>query len=464
MADSQDKPQRTWGARFTGRTDERVEAFAESITLDKRLYRHDIRASQAHARMLAEVGMLTAAEADRIAAALDVIGAEIEADKMAFSISLEDIHTHIERALIARTGDLGRKLHSGRSRNDQVITDVKLWVRDAIDLLDGLLLDVQKAFVESAERERGVVLPGYTHLQRAQPVLAAHYFLAYAEKFQRDRDRLADCRSRVNVLPLGAAALAGTSLPIDRESVREKLGFASVARNSLDVSSDRDFVIEFVFVLSLVATHLSGWAEEWVIWSTTEFNFLDLPDAFCTGSSIMPHKKNPDVLELTRGKSGRVIGCLTQLFVLVKGLPLAYNRDLQEDKSALFDSFDTVAGCLSVAAPLVRQTKLRREVIASRIEDGFLDATTLMERYIATGVPMRTAHEAVGKLVRLCEERRCRLADLSAADLDAAAPGSGEAVRSVLGVANSLAAFRSYGSTAPAEVERQLREWRERLG
>ena len=453
--------QKTWGGRFTGGTDARVEAFTESISFDRRLYRHDIRASQAHARMLGEVGLITPDEAEKIATALDEIGADIEAGRMEFTISLEDIHTHIERALIGKLGDLGRKLHTARSRNDQVVTDVKLWVRDAIDKLDGLLADVQLAFLDSADREKDVILPGYTHLQRAQPVLAAHYFLAYVEKFQRDRDRLADCRKRVNVLPLGAAALAGTSLPIDRESVREKLDFASVARNSLDVSSDRDFVLEFVFGLSMVATHLSGWAEEWVIWSTTEFNFLDLPDAFCTGSSIMPHKKNPDVLELTRGKSGRVIGALQQLFVLVKGLPLAYNRDLQEDKQPLFDSFDTVAGCLSVAAPLVRQTKLRRDVIASRIDAGFLDATTLMEVLIAGGVPMRSAHEAVGKLVRECEQRKCRLADLP--DDAFAAVGTDAAVRGSLGVSNALAAFKSYGSTAPAEVERQLREWRGRL-
>ncbi len=449
--------QKTWGGRFTGGTDARVEAFTESISFDRRLYRHDIIGSQAHARMLAEVKLLTAAEAEQIVAALDEIGAQIDAGQMEFSISLEDIHTHIERALIAKLGDTGRKLHTGRSRNDQVVTDLKLWTRDAIDELDGLLADLQKAFVESAERERGVVIPGYTHLQRAQPVLAAHYFLAYVEKFQRDRDRLRDCRARLNVLPLGAAALAGTSLPIDRESVRAKLGFDSVARNSLDVSSDRDFALEFVFTLALVATHLSGWAEEWVIWSTTEFDFLDLPDAFCTGSSIMPHKKNPDVLELTRGKSGRVIGALQQLFVLVKGLPLAYNRDLQEDKTALFDAFDTVAGCLSVAAPLVQQTKLRREVIASRLDAGFLDATTLMEALIARGVPMRSAHEAVGNLVRECEQRKCRLADLP----DALFPVP--EVKASLGVANALGAFQSYGSTAPAEVERQLREWKERL-
>ncbi|MBM3981088.1 MAG: argininosuccinate lyase [Planctomycetes bacterium] len=449
--------QKTWGGRFTGGTDSRVEAFTESISFDRRLYRHDIIGSQAHARMLAEVGLLTAGEAEQIARALDEIGADIDAGKMEFTIALEDIHTHIEKALIGKLGDVGRKLHTGRSRNDQVVTDLKLWTRDAIDDLDGLLRDLQHTFVESAAREAGVVIPGYTHLQRAQPVLAAHYFLAYVEKLQRDRDRLRDCRARLNALPLGAAALAGTSLPIDRESVRAKLGFESVARNSLDVSSDRDFALEFVFCLSLIATHLSGWAEEWVIWSTTEFNFLDLPDAFCTGSSIMPHKKNPDVLELTRGKSGRVIGALQHLFVLTKGLPLAYNRDLQEDKTAIFDAFDTVAGCLAVAAPLVSQTKLRREVIAARLDAGFLDATTLMEALIARGTPMRSAHEIVGNLVRECEQRKCHLADLP----DASFPSP--EVKASLGVANALAAFKSYGSTAPAEVAKQLRDWQQRL-
>ncbi len=315
--------QKTWGGRFSGDTDDRVEAFTESITFDRRLYRQDVTASQAHARMLAEVGLLTADEAVRICAALDDIAAEIERGDFSFSIKLEDIHTHIERALIERLGDVGRKLHTGRSRNDQVVTDVKLWVRDAIDRLDGLLREMQSALLASAERDRELVLPGYTHMQRAQPVLAAHYFLAYVEKYQRDRERLADCRKRVNVLPLGAAALAGTSLPIDRDSVRQQLGFDSLAANSLDVSSDRDFALEFVFDLAVIALHLSGWAEEWVLWTTTEFGFLDLPDAFCTGSSIMPHKKNPDVLELIRGKAARVAADLQQLMMLVKGLAVS---------------------------------------------------------------------------------------------------------------------------------------------
>lgn len=455
---------KTWGGRFSDATDNRVLAFTESISFDRRLYRHDVLASQAHARMLAEIGILSADEAEKICAALDQIGGEIDRREFEFSIQLEDIHTHIERALIERLGDLGRKLHTGRSRNDQVITDVKLWVRDGIDALDGRLLEMQRALLASAERDRDLVLPGYTHLQRAQPVLASHYFLAFVEKYQRDRERLADCRKRVNVLSLGAAALAGTSIPIDRDSVARKLGFDSVAANSLDVSSDRDFVLEFVFDLSVIALHLGGWAEEWVLWSTTEFNFLELPEAFCTGSSIMPHKKNPDVLELIRGKTARVCGDLQRLLMLVKGLPLAYNRDLQEDKEALFDAFDTVDASLEIAAALVRQTKFRPEVIAARLEDGHLDATTLMEFLVLQGVPLRSAHEAVGKLVRLCEEKRCRLAQLPAEMYESIRPGLASKVYNILGVANALAAFRSYGSTAPAEVERQIKDWRVRLG
>jgi argininosuccinate lyase len=462
-SEADEMSQKTWGGRFSGDTDKRVEQFTESISVDRRLYRHDVIASQAHARMLAEVGLISAAESEQICTTLDAIAEDIEAGRMEYLVSLEDIHTHIEKALIGQLGDVGRKLHTGRSRNDQVVTDVRLWVRDAIDELDDRLKELQKSFIGFANREKDVILPGYTHLQRAQPVLAAHYALAYVEKFQRDRERLSDCRKRVNVLSLGVAALAGSSLPIDRESVRTKLGFDRIARNSLDVSSDRDFLLEFVFDLSMIAVHLSGWAEEWIIWSTTEFNFLDLPDAFCTGSSIMPHKKNPDVLELTRGKSGRVIGTLNQLLILVKALPLAYNRDLQEDKAALFDAFDTVVGCLAVAAPMVEQTSLRRDVIASRIDDGFLDATTLMEMLIAHGVPMRSAHEAVGTLVKLCESKRCRLTDLPVSAFEAVASGAGAELKAKLGVGNSVAAFRSYGSTAPSEVARQLSEWQKRV-
>ena len=455
--------QKTWGGRFTGETDNRVELFTESISFDHRLYREDIRASQAHARMLAHVGLVTSDEARLIVAALDDIRDQIARGEMEFTVKLEDIHTHIEQALIQRLGDVGRKLHTGRSRNDQVSTDVRLWTRSAIDVIDARLHELQISLVSNAERHHDLILPGYTHLQRAQPVLASHYFLAYVEKYARDRQRLADCRKRVNVLSLGAAALAGTSLPIDREFVRKELEFDSVAANSLDVSSDRDFVLEFVFDLSLIALHLAGWAEEWILWSTTEFNFLDLPDAFCTGSSIMPHKKNPDVLELIRGKSARVAASLQQLTLLVKGLPLAYNRDLQEEKEAVFDAFDTVSASLELAAALVEGTSFRRDVIAARLDSGHLDATTLMEFFVKQGIALRSAHEAVGRLVRQCEEKRCRLSDLPAQSYDAILPGLSNKVAAVLGTHNALAAFQSYGSTAAPEVAKQLAAWRQRL-
>lgn len=456
--------QKTWGGRFDGTVDSRTELYTESISFDSRLYLHDIQGSKAHAAMLAKVGLITPTESAEINHHLDEIGKEIGEGKIPFRTALEDIHTHIESELIKRLGDVGRKLHTGRSRNDQVVTAMKLWTRDALDRIDALLLDTQRGFWEAAQTHKDLVIPAYTHLQRAQPVLAAHYFLAYVEKFQRDRERLADCRKRLNRLPLGAAALAGTSIPIDRRAVAQTLGFDGLAVNSLDVSSDRDFLLEYVFCLSVIALHLGGWAEEWVLWSTTEFGFVWIPDAFCTGSSIMPHKKNPDVLELMRGKTARVVADLNRLQILVKGLPLAYNRDLQEDKPAVFDAHDTVEASLSIASPLVRQSRLRGETIAARLEDGFLDATTLMEFLVLRGVPLRTAHEIVGKLVRLCEARGCRLADLSDTDFESAHPGLTPGVYGVLGVSRALGAFRSEGSTAPQEVQRQLSAWGDRLG
>ena len=454
---------KAWGGRFEGGTDPRVERFTESISFDARLAEVDIRGSIAHATMLAESGLLTAAEAQAIAAALEEIGQEIAAGKMEYRIDLEDIHMHVESALIARLGDVGRKLHTGRSRNDQVATDLKLYVRQTLDAVDALLADVQGAFVERCELDEGVILPGYTHLQRAQPVLAAHYWLAYCEKFQRDRERLADCRKRVQISPLGAAALAGSSLPINRHRSAELLGFDAPAANSLDVSSDRDFLIEFVFDLSLIAAHLSTWAEEWILWSTTEFGFLKLPDAYTTGSSIMPQKRNPDVLELTRGKAARVMADVSQLLILVKGLPLAYNRDLQEDKVALFDAVDTIVACLELAPAVVAGARLNRERIAARLEEGFLDATTLMEYLILRGVPMRTGHETVGKLVRLCESRGCKLADLPLAELQSACPQIEADVSKVLGTTNAINAFQSYGSTGRAQVAEQVQAWRKKL-
>lgn len=455
--------EKPWGGVFAEATDRRVEKFTESVSFDRRLYAHDIQASIAHAQMLGKVGLLTTEECRQIEQTLETIRQEIEQGDFPFSISLEDIHMHVERALVDRLGDVGRKLHTGRSRNDQVSTDLRLWVREAIDEISERLIELQKAFVERCEADRDVIVPGYTHLRRAQPVLAPHYWLAYCEKFERDRSRLADCRRRTNVLSLGTAALAGTTLPIDRDDVARRLGFEGLSANSLDASSDRDFVVEFVFALAMVAEHLSTWAEEWILWSTTEFGFLELPQAFCTGSSIMPQKINPDVLELVRGKTARVVGNLTRLLVLIKGLPLAYNRDLQEDKEPLFDSYDSVRSCLELAAPLVRETKLNREAIAARLEEGHLDATTLMEFAIKQGVPQRTAHEVVGKLVRQGLDRGVALADLPPEQFLEAHPAIDPSVREVLGARRAVEAFVSYGSTAPAEVDRQIQAWRGRL-
>ena len=454
---------KAWGGAFGEHTDPRVEKFTESISFDARLAAVDIRGSQAHARMLAEVGLITADECRQIHETLDVIGGEIARGEFAFRTELEDIHMHIESALIQRIGDVGRKLHTGRSRNDQVSTDLKLYVRDALDELTGGLRELQRAFVARTEIDEGVVLPGYTHLQRAQPVMAAHYWLAYCEKFERDRQRLLDCRQRLNVSPLGAAALAGSSLPIDRQQTAKLLGFDSVAANSLDVSSDRDYLAESIFAMSLIAIHLSGWAEEWILWCTTEFGFLKLPDAYTTGSSIMPQKRNPDVLELIRGKSARVVGDLQQILTLLKGLPMAYNRDLQEDKLAFFDAYDTVRACLELAPSVVALARLRTETIEARLEEGFLDATTLMEYLILRGVPMRTGHEVVGKLVRQCEQKPCRLADLTLSEFQAASPLIQDDVFGVLGVRNVVARLRSEGSGGAEPVAVQVARWRERI-
>ncbi|MAT71939.1 MAG: argininosuccinate lyase [Planctomycetaceae bacterium] len=456
--------QKPWSGVFDAQTDPRVEKFSESVSFDARLYAQDVAGSIAHAQMLGSTGVLEAAEVEQIVAGLTAIREEIAAGTFVFRQELEDVHMNIERALIERIGDVGRKLHTGRSRNDQVSTDFRLWIRDAIDHTDGLLAAVQRAFVSRCGRDEGVIVPGYTHMQRAQPVLANHYWLAYTEKFQRDRQRLADCRRRVNQLPLGTAALAGTTVPIDRHRVAAELGFEGLVANSLDSSSDRDFAIEFAFALTLVAEHLSTLAEEWILWSTVEFRFLRLPQAYCTGSSIMPQKINPDVLELIRGKTARVVGNLQALLVLVKGLPLAYNRDLQEDKERVFDSADTVQACLELAAGIVAGAELNREAIAERLEAGYLDATTLMEHLIAKGVPQRTAHEIIGKLVGSAMKQGKSLAELPVAEFTAAHAALDESVYEVLGCERAIAAFVSEGSTAPARVAEQVAAWRGRLG
>lgn len=461
MNEPKNSPSRS-GA-FEAAADKRVEKFTESISFDYRLYAQDIAGSIAHSEMLAKQGILTNGEFEQIRNGLQEIKREIEAGEFVYDHALEDIHMHIEKALIDRLGDVGRKLHTGRSRNDQVSTDFRLWVRDAIDRVLAKLLDLQRAFHGRCAGDLDVVVPAYTHMQRAQPVLAPHYWLAYCEKLERDRERLADARKRVNSSTLGTAAVAGTTMNIDRDLTAELLGFERVVANSLDASSDRDYVLESAFCLTTIALHLSTWAEEWIIWSTAEFNFLKLPQAFCTGSSIMPQKINPDILELIRGKTARVVGNLQALIVLTKSLPLAYNRDLQEDKPQLFDSFDTVEACLELAAPLVEQTELNREEIGSRLERGFLDATTLMEHLIKKGIPQRSAHHAVGALVRMAMNEGKSLSDLPLESFQEIQPEVDETVFGALGVENAVKSFQSYGSTAKSEVERQIDSWRERL-
>ncbi len=449
---------------FAEQVDRRLEKFSESISFDHRLVLQDINGSIAHAKMLAIQEILTEEESAAICRELEIIGGQIQSGEIPLRAELEDIHMHVEQALIDRLGDVGRKLHTARSRNDQISTDFRLWIRDSIDRIDLLLLELQKAFVQRCSADLHVIIPAYTHTQRAQPVLAAHYWLAYCEKFERDRERLRDCRHRVNRSPLGAAAVAGTSLNIDRHATARMLGFEEVMANSLDVSSDRDFVLETAFCLTTIMLHLSTWAEEWILWSTTEFDFLALPHAFCTGSSIMPQKVNPDTIELIRGKSARVIGNLQQAIVLLKGLPLAYNRDLQEDKQPLFDSFETVEACLELAIPVTAGSQLKTESIKSRLEDGYLDATTLMEFLIKRGLPQRQAHHAVGSLVRSAMKQKLQLRELPLSAFQELDSTLDAGVYEVLGTENAIQAFQSYGSTAPHHVQQQIDEWKKSLG
>ena len=448
---------------FDAAVDKRVERFTESISFDLRLFRHDIAGSIAHASMLADQGILTVDELNQIKINLTDIKSEIEAGTFTIREELEDIHMNIEQALIDRIGDVGRKLHTGRSRNDQVSTDLRLWVRESIDQIDDLLANLQRAYLSRCEKDAGMIIPAYTHLQRAQPVLANHVWLAYVEKFARDRERLADCRKRVNLSSLGTAALAGTTLNIDRQNSAKRLGFDGIVANSIDSSSDRDFVLETLFCLATIGIHLSTWAEEWILWATVEYDFIKLPHQFCTGSSIMPQKINPDVLELTRGKSARLIGSLQTLLVLTKGLPLAYNRDLQEDKPPLFDAVDTVKACLELAAPLVAGANLNVESINSRIERGFLDATTLMEYLIKRGMPQRKAHHLIGELVRLATSKSVTLAELSVEDFQSVDADLDDSVYDILGVKNAVNAFQSEGSTNPQRVQEQIDLWESRL-
>lgn len=448
-----DQPIKPWGGRFSEATDAFVERFTASVGFDYRLYHHDINGSIAHATMLAKVGVLTEAERNQIIDGLEAIRAEIVAGKFTWSVSLEDVHMNIEAELTRRIGITGKKLHTGRSRNDQVATDIRLYLRDEIDAIAKELTRLQEGLLQLAEREADTIMPGFTHLQTAQPVTFGHHLLAWFEMLERDYGRLIDCRKRVNQLPLGAAALAGTTYPIDRAYTAELLGFDAPTENSLDSVSDRDFAIEFSAFASILMMHLSRASEELVLWTSSQFNFINLPDRFCTGSSIMPQKKNPDVPELVRGKTGRVYGHLTALLTLMKSQPLAYNKDNQEDKEPLFDAIDTVKDCLRAFADMVPAIQARKEVMYEAAKRGFSTATDLADYLVRKGVPFRDAHEIVGKSVAYGVENSKDLSEMSLAELQQFSSIIEEDVFKVLTLEGSVAARNHIGGTAPAQVK-----------
>ena len=453
-----------WGGRFSEATAASVEAFSASVHYDARLYRHDILGSRAHARMLARQGLITGEECAAILQGLDAIEAEIDRGDFVFRPELEDVHMNIEKALTERIGPAGAKLHTARSRNDQVNLDFRLYLRDECDALDRLLQAAQRAFVRRARHYLGVVMPGYTHLQRAQPVLLSHHLLAYVEMFGRDRERLTGCRQRINILPLGAAALAGTGLPIDRQSVAEELGFAAVTANSMDTTGDRDFALEFLFCLNLIQLHLSRLAEELVLWSSKEFEFVRIGDRYCTGSSIMPQKKNPDIPELIRGKTGRVTGALMGLLMTVKGLPLTYNRDLQEDKEQVFDALDTVKASLAITAELLDHTEFDVDRLRAATVGGFMTATDLADYLVRRNLPFREAHGVAGRIVAHCQQRDCELVDLELAELRQFSELIEADVFAILSVDGSVNSRTSAGGTAAVRVREALEKAEQTLG
>jgi argininosuccinate lyase len=446
-----------WGGRFTGEVDSGFAEFNRSFGFDRRLFAADIRASIAHCNGLLGAGVLTPAEAETIRKALNEILDHGTADPNYFDKwPQEDIHTFVEAHLVEIAGDPGRKLHTGRSRNDQVATDLRLWLRDQIDAINEELRATQSSLLDLAAAHAEAVIPGYTHLQRAQPVLFAHWCLAYFEMFERDRERLLDARKRVNVMPLGSAALAGTSYPIDREAVALELEFAGVSRNSLDAVSDRDFCVEFLAAASLIMVHLSRLAEDIILYATSEFGFVELSDAVSTGSSLMPQKKNPDSMELVRGKSGRVVGHLTSLLVMLKGLPLAYDKDMQEDKEALFDATDTVIACLNVTATVLKNMRLNEAVACRAASHGYLNATELADYLVRKGVPFREAHETVGRAVVRAIELRVELQELSLANLRVFSEVIEDDVFEALSLASTLNSKSQIGGTAGERVNESL--------
>jgi argininosuccinate lyase len=452
-----------WSGRFTESMDALVEAFTESVSFDQRLAPHDVAGSIAHATMLGEVGVLSNEERDAIVEGLRAIGADIEAGGFHWSTQLEDVHMNIETVLTERIGQAGKKLHTGRSRNDQVATDVRLLLREEIDAILGVLVALRSAIVDVAEREADTVMPGFTHMQPAQPVTFGHHMMAWFEMLERDAERLGEARRRVNRMPLGAAALAGTSYPIDRAMTAELLGFEAPCENSMDAVSDRDFCIEFISDAALLMVHLSRMSEELILWMSPQFDFIDLGDAYCTGSSIMPQKKNPDVAELVRGKCARVIGHLNTLLVIMKGQPLTFNRDNQEDKEPLFDSIDTVKSSLAVFAGMLPTLIAKRDNMRASARLGYSTATDLADYLVRKGTPFRDAHEAVGRAVRLCVDSGRELDELSLDELKSFSPVIEGDVFDVLTVEGSVAARDHVGGTAPAQVRSAVARARKRL-
>ncbi len=452
-----------WSGRFSRRTDALVETFTSSVSFDQRLWRHDIEGSIAHATMLAAVGVLTAQERDDIIKGLGQIREDIEAGRFEWSVALEDVHMNIEAALTARIGDTGKKLHTGRSRNDQVATDMRLYLREELDRIGEHLIALQGAIVSVAEREAETIMPGFTHLQPAQPVTFGHHLMAWFEMLSRDEERLADCRRRLNRLPLGAAALAGTSFPIDPEMTARLLHFEGLCANSLDAVSDRDFLIEFCASGATLMMHLSRMSEELILWSCAQFGFIELDDAFCTGSSIMPQKKNPDVAEIVRGKCARVAGHLSALLMLMKAQPLAYNRDNQEDKQPIFDTVDTLKACLEVYARMLPGMRVHRERMLEAARRGFSTATDLADYLVRKGVPFREAHETVGTAVRAGVESGRDLAEMSLGELKRFSDTIEADVFDVLTLEGSVRARSHAGGTAPDRVRAAAKAAHSRL-
>ena len=456
------KPPKLWGGRFVTHTVESVENFTASIAVDARLYRHDIMGSIAHAKMLARQRIISSIEARKIVRGLQAIEREIDNGKFAFSNADEDIHMNIERRLTERIGSAGGKLHTARSRNDQVALDMRLFLRDEVKLILDALATLRQELVKTAQKHLDVIMPGYTHLQRAQPVLFAHHLLAYVEMFLRDGERFADGLERINVLPLGSGALAGTTFPIDRLYVAKLLGFRRISKNSIDAVSDRDFLLEFLAAASILFVHLSRLADELVLWSSHEFGFIELPEGYCTGSSMMPQKKNPDVPELIRGKTGRVFGHLHALLTIMKGLPLAYNRDLQEDKLPLFDTVDTVKASVTMMSEIVAGIKVRRERMQRAVEDGFMNATDVADYLAERGVPFRDAHEITGRIVQFCLANNKRIDDLTVDEFKRFSAKFDKSIYDYLKVEAVVARRSALGGTARQNVLRRLKELRTR--